>query len=724
MPQALYILLGAALTVASAVALGSLILKWLRLSLSPEENTLFSFLTGAAGLSALVFLLCAAGIVYKGVLLALAVMLIALGRQGLRTAKLPRIGLPWWAVYGAFGVLYITNAMAPEHSPDGMTYHLGLVARYYREHGFHRIATNMYANLSQGVEMLFLLAFAVGRHSAAAMVHAAFLFATPLLFVSFGTRFGVRKPALAAGLIFFVTPVVGIDGVSAYNDVAAACVLFALFYILQIWDQDRQGNLLAVSGILAGFAYCIKYTAGFGALYAVLFVLFRARKIKPALQIAAVSAMLMAPWVIKNIIFVGNPVAPFANKWFPNPQLTPAFEKEYSNDMRHFNGVPDSAVPIGVTIRGELLGGVIGPVFLLLPLVFLPGATSLRTRVLIAAAVFSIPFAFNIGTRFLIPSLPFWSLALALAFSRIPFALSALIVVHALLSWPSILTRYCEPHAWRLQKITWREALRIVPEEKVLYQAARTYLLARMVETHVPPGQTVFTFGAAIAEAYTSRPIIVGIQSWPGQKLRDLIYAALNPDFSPTWGLTFRFSPQPIHKLRVEQTNSHYLDVWSISEMRLFHGDKELERAPTWRLRTHPNPWDVQNAFDNSPVTRWSAGEQIHRGMFVEVDLGASTQLDSVRLECTRDQYQIRLKLEAPDNNGQWRVISDVPDETQLPSPGGMRRAAIEELKMGGVRYLLVDKDDYGAIDFVARQPQWGIRLLDEKDQARLYILE
>jgi hypothetical protein len=35
----------------------------------------------------------------------------------------------------------------------------------------------MYAQLSQGIELLFLMAFSFGRHSAAALVHYAFLLA-------------------------------------------------------------------------------------------------------------------------------------------------------------------------------------------------------------------------------------------------------------------------------------------------------------------------------------------------------------------------------------------------------------------------------------------------------------------------------------------------------------------------------------------------------------------
>ena len=74
-----------------------------------------------------------------------------------------------------YGGLYLIHAAAPEISPDGVAYHLGLVRRYYGAHGFPAITTNIYAYLSQGAEMLYLFAYAVGRHSAAKLVHLSFL---------------------------------------------------------------------------------------------------------------------------------------------------------------------------------------------------------------------------------------------------------------------------------------------------------------------------------------------------------------------------------------------------------------------------------------------------------------------------------------------------------------------------------------------------------------------
>src|SRR5665811_1034723 len=73
---------------------------------------------------------------------------------------------------------------------SGAGYHLGLVSRYLREHGFVRITDNLYAAMPGGVEMLFLFAFAFGKHSAAALVHLAFLLALVWQIFSYARRRG------------------------------------------------------------------------------------------------------------------------------------------------------------------------------------------------------------------------------------------------------------------------------------------------------------------------------------------------------------------------------------------------------------------------------------------------------------------------------------------------------------------------------------------------------
>src|SRR4051794_39378706 len=316
MPQAVYILFGALFTVSTAIALGTLLLRRFTVRLDRGEYFLFSFLTGSALLSTLVFLLCAVHLALKGVLLAVGIVAITAAYRyrsvppravHIRTAA-DKIFI---ALYTGFGVVYFLQAMAPELSPDGITYHLGLVLRYYQWHGFRHITSSMYANLSQGMEMLFLFAFAFGRHSAAALVHFAFLMSLPLLMIKYGRRFQLGSAGVVGALLVFLSPIVGVDGSSAYNDVAVACVLFGLFYLLQLTDGDRP--LLIAIGLLAGFSYALKYTAGLAIPYAL------AKTRRKALIVAVCAAAMVAPWLIKNAVYARNPFAPFANAWFPNP---------------------------------------------------------------------------------------------------------------------------------------------------------------------------------------------------------------------------------------------------------------------------------------------------------------------------------------------------------------------------------------------------------------------
>ena len=65
---------------------------------------------------------------------------------------------------------------------------------------------------------------------------------------------------------------VGIDGTSAYNDVAVAAIAFTLFYLLQIWDETATWRLAAAIGLVAGFAFAAKYTAWPAVVYALGFV--------------------------------------------------------------------------------------------------------------------------------------------------------------------------------------------------------------------------------------------------------------------------------------------------------------------------------------------------------------------------------------------------------------------------------------------------------------------
>jgi hypothetical protein len=737
MPEALSILFGAAFTVAVSLALGRLLLARLKLTFYRQEELPLAFVTGAAVLSLLVFLLSAARLVYDGVFLATGFAILAwTGRERLyRLAgeSLPPLPRLWRnlasPLFALFGVLYFCHAMAPEMSPDGSTYHLGLVGRYYRAHGFERITTHMYANLSQGVEMLYLFAYAFGRHSAAALVHFAFLAALPLAMLGYARRFGLAKAGLVGALFFFLSPVVGKDGSTAYNDVAVAGIIFSVFYLLEIWDQTRNHALLVPIGLLAGFCYASKYTAFLAVPYAVIFVggkLLRARQpwFRPLTVLCACALLMMVPWMAKNWLWLDNPFSPFFNRLFPNPYIHISFEQHYAEHMRNYPGLESHwQIPLEVTLRGAVLCGLIGPLFLLSPLALLALRHPHGRKLLFAALVFGSTYAANIGARFLIPALPFVSLALALAVINVRVLAAGLVLAHAVLSWPDVLRTYSHQYAWRLEKVLYREALRIKSQDEFLRSNFPGYAVARMVEDTVPPGEKVLTF-TGIPEAYTSREILVVYQAAFNSNLGDILWTPHIPDAQPTRRLQFTFPSTSLRKLRVVQTASGFPDHWSIAEFLILSGGQELARSPGWRLRARPNPWDVQRAFDNNPVTRWRSWQSLFDGMSVEVDLGESTPVDAVILESAAGQWNIRLKLEGMDEHGGWTTLSEAPTETRTEPPPGLRRLAAQEIKYAGVRYLLIHEDEFAKDDYPQRQHEWGIMLVGEIGGKRLYRID
>ena len=193
----LSILFGALFTSAAAWSIRRFLFSRLRISLRRVEHELLAAITGAAILSLVVFAVCAVQIATIPVFWAVGLAAIALNwkfgaaSQSGAADPLPRTWKWLFTLPFAFyALLYLSNSIAPENSPDGEAYHLGLVYRYFRQHGFERLTTNMYGNLSQGMEMLYLFAFSFGRHPAAATLHTCCLFALPLMILCYGKRIG------------------------------------------------------------------------------------------------------------------------------------------------------------------------------------------------------------------------------------------------------------------------------------------------------------------------------------------------------------------------------------------------------------------------------------------------------------------------------------------------------------------------------------------------------
>ena len=89
-------------------------------------------------------------------------------------------------------------------------------------------------------------------------------------------------------------------------------------------------------------------------------------------------------------------------------------------------------------------------------------------------------------------------------------------------------------------------------------------------------------------------------------------------------------------------------------------------------------------------------------------------------LECSHDQYKIRLELEGMDAAGNWKKLG-APEQSRGEPQAGLRRAAAEEVKARGIEYILIYPYDFASQDFIKNARLWGATPLGEHEGARLY---
>jgi len=724
----LLILLSAGLTTATSWSLGALMLRALRVHLFRQEEPVLATVLGFSLLSGLVFGLCVMHWVYRGVILWMALGWIgaaALWRLHRSDAPpLPPLPRAWrWLFVSFFAVyafLYLIHAMKPEISPDGASYHLGHVTRYIRAHGFVPSYHDMYGMLSQGAEMLFLFAFAYGRHSAAALVHCAALFLLPLLILTYARRRGFPRAGVGGALLTFLSPVVGVDGTSAYNDVMAATVIFASFYFTQIWDEKREAALLVPAGLLAGFAFGVKYTAFLAIPFVLGFIVWKRGGWRLAAIAGICAAFMAAPWMVRNEIYYDNPLAPFFNKLFPNPYQDPGAEQAYRRAMRRYEGLESYAqLPRQLLADGGVVQGFLGPVFVLLPLALLSLRSRDGRRLLFAGLLFALPYTQNIGTRFLIPALPYWSIAMALPLQQVSGAIPVVAAAHAVISWPWIAGKYASPWAFRLKGLPVRLALRLDSEEEFLSQDAG-YRCARAIDRLVPPDGKVFAF-SQIPESYANREILTGYHSVATRTVSQILWSAGLEGSRPAWVLDFRFPERTVKRLRLVETATHHEDLWGIVEIDVWRGGKRWERSPDWSVTAWPNPWQAPMALDHSAVTRWNSQAPLSPGMYFEIRFGKPRTLDSVTALCQPPPYHSHVRLEGQTDEGKWETLAPAANVYESGPPLQLRRMAAEELRRQGIRYLLVMSHDDLAPDFDKEQEKWEVEVLWEDHGNRLY---
>ncbi len=332
------VLVAAALIFPAAIA-GLKGLRWLGISADadPVERGAWGLALGLGALSLSVLGLCslhrldtlAAG----GVLAAFALLgaseapdLLAGFRQGVDFLR----ARPWRAAAILLPVfLAAAFAFAPPHQYDSLVYHLVLPEIYVRARGLAPAGWLLYSHFPQNAEMLFSLAL-LGRSDLAAQLLSVAAFAACLRLVLWtARRLAGNQAAFLAALLFSTQTGVMLLASTSYVEPLAMLWTTAAALSFLRWRAGEGRGWLALSGLMTGFALGTKYYAGITAgilgvwLAASLLGAGPGRRKEAAGALglyAGLATLVFSPWLIKNVVEIGDPFFPFFARFFHSTQ--------------------------------------------------------------------------------------------------------------------------------------------------------------------------------------------------------------------------------------------------------------------------------------------------------------------------------------------------------------------------------------------------------------------
>jgi 4-amino-4-deoxy-L-arabinose transferase-like glycosyltransferase len=180
------------------------------------------------------------------------------------------------------------------------------------------MASLIYSAFPQTLEMLWTLGLLLADDTLANLMAWTLAVAGVLGVMAFADRFLSRSAGWRAAALLATMPAFLLLSSGGYVDAGLTVFSFLSFYALCLGSlTPASAPATFLGGLLAGWAMGTKYTGGISFAIGGMFVLgwqrrAHARAMIQSLSLYAAGALLVfSPWLIKNLIYVGNPVFPF-----------------------------------------------------------------------------------------------------------------------------------------------------------------------------------------------------------------------------------------------------------------------------------------------------------------------------------------------------------------------------------------------------------------------------
>jgi MFS family permease len=229
---------------------------------------------------------------------------------------------------------------------------------------------------------------------------------------------------LLAWTMVLTLPLVSATVWTTQNDVLLAFFLTLFFYALVRWAQGKGETSWALAaGLFGGAALAIKYTAVAGIAAGLLALAFGFRNLFKANRktgwglLFSLIALSIAPWLIRNFSFTGNPIYPYFSSLLGGRVFPAENMQALMGDHEVvFNGNFSLSGWV-LQVLGRDLDKTIAPLlFGFIPFLFLSGKRSPRTRYLLIAGGLFLIFGFLIShqLRLMIPAFVVCLMAIAM----------------------------------------------------------------------------------------------------------------------------------------------------------------------------------------------------------------------------------------------------------------------------------------------------------------------
>ncbi len=284
------------------------------------------------------------------------------------------------AAVGVASLAIAAGLAAPPVMYDTLHYHLAFPAQWLRAGGFVQFPREAFSYYPAAGGMAYGYGLALlGPWSAKALHLWAGLVAAAAA-GTLGGRLGGRAAGAWSAVLFFLTPSVLQSAGFATADLWVAAWGGAAVVLL-LDDEDKAGSFrrFGAVGFLAGSAAAAKLLGLATVLVPVavvglFMVAYRNRqggvRWRPLAALAAGAAVPLAPWLVRNALWTGNPLYPYLRGLFGGPVSGLSIAGEVGQNALSVHGIArvgEVAVALVVrTFHPLQLAGNIGPLWIVL----------------------------------------------------------------------------------------------------------------------------------------------------------------------------------------------------------------------------------------------------------------------------------------------------------------------------------------------------------------------